>query len=274
MADYNNNKQQSKENKHKKGFRKMFSEMVRQARSPKFPRINFSDRTNSTTSDDSLGSEYNTTPRRRSQSTSSARSFIYRRRQSSLSNKELEKIAMKYKKKSKSSSEIENSEEVQREVNPKEKEVGSGEFDIQNKQSNDNHQSSRHQSLCKSYSSDNTSRPQQQNKSSELIIDKNDIRKIMQTETLRVIGTKKYVEEMAPKWSKEICTSVRDCIRIRTGKFVKIIVNAMLGTVSEKPKDSAANFQIVSSICPIDQFVVSVVQNEEIFISVWVLVSP
>uniref|UniRef100_A0A7M5UZ53 Uncharacterized protein n=1 Tax=Clytia hemisphaerica TaxID=252671 RepID=A0A7M5UZ53_9CNID len=271
MADYNNNnnKMQNKENKNKKGFRKIFSEMVRQARSPKFPRINFSDRRSSTTSDDSLGSEYNTAPRRRSQSTSSARSFLYRRRQSSLSNKELEKIAMKYKKKSKSSSEIENSPEVeQRDSN----ENGLDIDELQLPKLNGNLAPSRHKMLCKSYSSDITTRSQ--NKYNELNIDKNDVRTIIQTETLRVIGTKKYVEELAPKWSKEICTCVRDCIRLKTGKFVKIIVNAMLGTVSEKPKDSAANFQIVSSIYPTDQFVVSVVQNEEIFISVWVLISP
>ena len=409
MADNNNNQLEdnnthllhpNKNIKQRKqnggGFRKIFSEMVRQAKSPKLPRFKFISTQDDGDGDEALASSnVNNTPttstsfndnstqlaslpRRRVQSTSSARSMIYRRRQPSLNNKELEKIAMKYKQSNTtpppSRREDENKtafrshqfkyktwnapplnlsrEHNQLNTGLRCNQMGVGRritttkntiptlFLNANKMDNDNFDNSsktkisnlltssavknvpklpRQHSLNQTTNNSRNSNNNNSNNQGQYDNLKNHnkrftksqsvdqvsttatttaatllqkhrkfekilIQSIVKAEINTVIGQQcKYEEILVQKWSKDICSNVRDHIRLQTGRYVKIVVNSMIGSIcppaQSRSIDSGtstelATCNILSSIQASDQFVVTVVKNEELFISVWVLISP
>ena len=390
MTDHNNNAEinmlepnnsnKNSSNHQKKGFRKIFSEMVRQAKSPKLPRIRSINNTSSLernsidedsdTINNNKDSNNNqnqllapaaTLPRRRAQSTSSARSLIYRRRQPSLSNKELERIALKYKRSNTTpppsrskqgeseggvaSSQHNNINHLKfktwsspplgfvEQLNNNDDSTLTGPFkqsSITNRTStttrnnanipaivvnkdncnflnvdysktrgvrggnrpklyrqqtvNNNlnigaitqHQQ-QHRKLTKSQSADHASASTSASSCRTSRFEKDEIQAIVRTEINKVIALHtKYEEILVQKWSKDICTKVRDHIRLRTGRYIKVIVNSMIGTVSPIGDQGGkhATCNILSSIQSDDQFVVTVVKSEELFVSVWVLISP
>ena len=368
MADHNNNNNNNNNNNdddinnnlltpnkqpHKKGFRKIFSEMVRQAKSPKLPRIrsiNTSERNNieEASNLDITNNKDNSQllailPRRRVQSTSSTRSLIHRRRQPSLSNKELERIALKYKRTNTTPPPSRRRDEYQTEPsfsNSTQQVIRNSdhlkyktwsspplglverlnEGDPFPSSTNNSKTSNKHivhpstnsannynlaksknrpklyrqqgfnnteqGRFMKSQSADHANTEQRRFMKSRSIdhatskttldttFEKSEIQAVVKTEINKVIGhNTKYEEILVQKWSKDICTKVRDHLRLRTGRYIKIVVNSMIGTALLREKEFAT-CNILSNIQTSDLFVVTVVKSDELFVSVWVLVSP
>lgn len=379
MADNNNNAAINNNiHQQKKGFRKLFSEMVYQAsKSPKLPRIrsintflegNNFDEENHLDNNNNKTKEGNqqqhllaaTLPKRRSHSTSSTRSLIHRRLQPSLSNKELETIALKYKrttstpplssrnkhgdkgvaisspKHSQKQATLRNNNDhskykiwsspplrffedlntgttapVQQSNNnipsnksnvyvptnaknmdnnnlskldyskttSRERGGEGSKIKLNKQQSENNNQNStatqHHRKLTKTQSADYVT-SYSTTSCYRTGFEKDEIQIMVRTEVNEVIAQHtKYEKILDQKWSKDICTRVRDHIRLRTGPYKKVIVNSMIGTIIPmNDQENHATCNIVTNIQTDDQFVITVVKSEELFVSVWVFISP
>jgi len=102
---------------------------------------------------------------------------------------------------------------------------------------------------------------------------KNEIKEIISRVIERVVGCNKYQDTLVQKWSRDICTSVRNHVRTLTGmEHAKVVVTTLIGSVvlSTDNADSAS-CNILSNISNDDLFVLVVLENSDIFLSVWVL---
>ena len=346
-ADLNNN------TKPKKGFRQKLSEMIRSSPKSQKPLKSGKLSLENGSTVQNISPEEFEGGRTRSQSVRSR--LKYRRRQSSLSTKELEKIALKYKKQEKNgrplsqvSSSIEelhgacknslstsltdnslkyktwsslphvlldsntdvscdNEDEdvfdFRKDASPKAIPIhlrkdlfnpnSSDAVDIDHvdsKEVSDNHskrifkkqrslyknkRQNQHKKLCKSFSSDATMIGASLIAELETRVHETDVRKIIENEIESVISDKKYDELLVQKWSKDICTQVRDQIRSKTGKQYKVLVNALIGSIDQTNRENreTAGVCIQNCIQKEDCFVLSAMENEDLFISVWALIS-
>lgn len=104
------------------------------------------------------------------------------------------------------------------------------------------------------------------------ILTNDSIKDIIEKEATKIICDKEYDAMATRRWSKDICCSVRDQIRLCTGSKYKIVVNAFIGSVQWSDTDST-HVAIRNTIDPEkDFFVVAVFENNKVFISVSVLI--